>query len=37
MCDSAINAIKAKQEESNSAMKEFFLRDDVLSEMKRLF
>ncbi|MDU1212551.1 MAG: phage tail tape measure protein [Clostridium perfringens] len=35
MCDSAINAIKAKQEESNSAMKEFFLRDDVLSENEK--
>lgn len=36
MADSAINAIKAKQEESNSAMKEFFLRDDVLSENEKV-
>ncbi|MDU6697874.1 MAG: phage tail tape measure protein, partial [Clostridium perfringens] len=35
MADSAINAIKAKQEESNKAMKEFFLRDDVLSENEK--
>lgn len=36
MCDSAINAIKSKQEESNSAMKEFFLRDNVLSDNEKL-
>lgn len=36
MADSAINAIKAKQEESNKAMKEFFLRDDVLSENEKV-
>ncbi|WP_075810617.1 phage tail tape measure protein [Clostridium perfringens] len=36
MANSAINAIKAKQEESNKAMKEFFLRDDVLSENEKV-
>ena len=36
MADSAINAIKAKQEESNKAMKEFFLRDDVLNENEKV-
>ncbi|XZI50776.1 phage tail tape measure protein [Clostridium perfringens] len=36
MCDSSIAAIKAKQEESNKAMKEFFLRDDVLSENEKI-
>ncbi|HAT4299923.1 TPA: phage tail tape measure protein, partial [Clostridium perfringens] len=36
MADSAINAIKAKQEESNKAIKEFFLRDDVLSENEKV-
>ena len=36
MCNGAINAIKAKQEESNTAMKEFFLRDDVLSDNEKL-
>ncbi|MDH2337070.1 phage tail tape measure protein [Clostridium perfringens] len=32
MADSAINTIKTKQDEANKAMKEFFLRDDTLSE-----
>lgn len=36
MCDSAINAIKSKQEESNKAMKEFFLRDNVLDENEKI-
>lgn len=36
MCDSSIAAIKAKQEESNKAMKEFFLRDTVLDENEKV-
>ncbi|MGG5460838.1 phage tail tape measure protein [Clostridium sp. B9] len=36
MCDGAINSVKAKQEESAKAMKEFFLRDDVLSENEKV-
>lgn len=36
ICNGAINAIKSKQEESNTAMKEFFLRDDVLSDNEKL-
>lgn len=35
MCDGAINAIKAKQEESSKAMKEFFLRDGVLDQTEK--
>ncbi|WWU66504.1 phage tail tape measure protein [Clostridium baratii] len=35
MCDGAISAIKSKQEESNKAMKELFLRDGVLDQSEK--
>lgn len=35
MCEGAISAIKSKQEESNKAMKELFLRDGVLDQSEK--